>query len=229
MSNEEFSGHKKFGQSILYNVEQKFVKWGTPKIPKSIETWTLTYMTGVWSILVLIFGYLSQYNIHWLWGTSAMIILQYLTDLFDGAVGRYRNTGLIKWGYYADHFLDYIFMCCLLIGYSFFIPDRYGILFFIMMVYGAFMVNSFVHFASTNKFTISYMGLGPTEARIGFLIVNGMLIIAGKIYLSQYLPILLIIAFIGLCVAVYKNQKILWELDMKEKKGNLPAGRQDEK
>ena len=78
MSNEEFSGHKKFGQSILYNVEQKFVKWGTPKIPKSIETWTLTYMTGVWSILVLIFGYLSQYNIHWLWGTSAMIILQYL-------------------------------------------------------------------------------------------------------------------------------------------------------
>ena len=211
-----FAGDKKVGKSILYDLEQRLVKWGTPKIPKRIETWTLTYMTGIWAIGALAFGYMSQFNIHWLWGSSAMLILQYITDLFDGAVGRMRNTGLVKWGYYADHFLDYIFMCCILIGYSFFIPDQYGILFFIMMIYGAFMVNSFIHFAATNDFTISYLGFGPTEARIGFIAINTMLIIFGKVFLSQFLPHLLAIAFIALCVVVYKNQKILWDMEMRK-------------
>ncbi len=217
MTKETFSGDKKVGQSILHNLEQKIVKWGTPKIPKRIETWTLTYMTGLWAIGVLIFGYLAQYNIHWLWGMSAMIIMQYITDLFDGAVGRMRNTGLIKWGYYADHFLDYIFMSSLLIGYSFFMPDRFGILFFFMMIYGAFMVNSFISFAATNQFQISYLGFGPTEARIGFIAVNTMIILMGKVFLAQFLPHLLGAAFVMLCVVVYKNQKILWDMEMGDK------------
>ena len=174
-------------------------------------------MTALWSVGVLVFGYLARYNIHWLWGTSFMIFCQYITDLFDGAVGRLRNTGLIKWGYYADHFLDYIFMSCLLIGYSFFIPDRYGVLFFILMIYGGFMVNSFISFAATNRFEISYFGFGPTEARIGFIAINTMLVIFGKVFLSQFLPHLLVLAFLVLCAVVYRNQKILWDLDMKEK------------
>jgi len=214
---EQFAGHKKTGESILHALEQKLVKWGTPKIPKCLETWTLTYMTIFWSIGVIVFGYLSKTNIHWLWGTTLMVICQYLSDLFDGAVGRYRNTGLVKWGYYTDHFLDYIFMSCLLIGYSFFIPDEYGVLFYILIIYGGFMVNSFISFAATNRFEISYFGFGPTEARIGFIAVNIMLIIFGKVYLSQFLPLLLIVAFVALCAVVYKNQKILWDLDMKEK------------
>ena len=131
---KEFAGHKKVGASLLHNVEQKFVKWGTPKIPKNIETWHLTLMTIVWCAGVLIFGYLSKYNMNWLWGSSVMIACQYITDLFDGAVGRHRNTGLIKWGYYADHFLDYMFMSCILIGYSFFIPDKFGMLFFVVII-----------------------------------------------------------------------------------------------
>jgi len=217
MSNKEFSGHRKVGQSMLHNLEQRFVAWGTPKIPKRIETWTLTYMTGIWSIFVLIFGYMAQYNIHWLWGSSLMIIAQYLTDLFDGAVGRYRNTGLIKWGYYADHFLDYIFMCCILIGYTFFIPDPYNVLFYILVIYGAFLVNAFISFAAINKFRISYFGVGPTEARIGFIIANTMLVWFGKIFLSQFLPHLLVLSFMALLLVVYKTQKYIWEMDMKEK------------
>ncbi len=217
---DDFAGHKKVGQSILHKPEQKLVQWGTPKIPRWIETWTLTYMTIIWAVGVLVFGYLAQYNIHWLWGSSAMIVMQYITDLFDGAVGRMRDTGLIKWGYYADHFLDYIFMSCLLIGYSFFMPDKYGILFFILMIYGGFMVNSFIGFAATNKFEISYFGFGPTEGRIGFIFVNTMIIVFGKVFLAQFLPHLLVVAAVILIAVVYRNQKILWKMDMAEKKRN---------
>lgn len=214
---EIFSGDKKVGESTLHKWEQRIVKHFTPKIPKCIETYHLTFMTIVWSIGVLIFSYLANGNIHWLWGTSGMIIMQYITDLFDGAVGRHRNTGLIKWGYYMDHFLDYIFMCTVLIGYTFFMPDPYNILFYILVVYGAFLVNAFISFAATNQFRVSYFGFGPTEGRIGFIATNTMLIIFGKIFLSRFLPYFLILAFIVLCVVVYQTQKSIWKIDMENK------------
>ena len=208
---------KKVGKSLLHYHEQKFIKYFTPKIPRWIETYHLTYMTILWSIGVLIFGYLAKYNIHWLWGTSAMIVGQYLTDAFDGAIGKFRNTGLVKWGYFMDHFLDYVFLASLLIGYSFFIPDKYGALFFIMVVYIGFMMNAYVGFMARDKLRVSYMMIGPTEGRIGFIAVNTMLILCGKTHLSQFLPYLLAFAFVILCIAVYQNQKILWDMDMKEK------------
>lgn len=215
---ETFQGHLKVGVSTLHHWEQYFVKWGTPRIPSFLETYHLTAMTILWCLGVLAFGYLAKYNIHWLWGSSVMIIFQYLTDLFDGAVGRHRDTGLVRWGYYADHFLDYMFMCCILIGYTFFIPDRYGIMFFILMVYGGFMVNAFVSFGALNEFRVSYFGIGPTEGRIGFIAANTLLAIFGKIFLSQFLPLVLAVVSAGLIVVVYYTQKRIWAIDMKEKR-----------
>ncbi len=212
-----FTGDKKVGQSTLHKWEQAFVKWGTPKIARYFETWELTYMTVLWSVLAVVFGYLAQHNIHWLWGTSGVIIAQYITDLFDGAVGRYKNTGLKRWGYYADHFLDYIFMCCILIGYTFFIPDNYNILFYILVVYGAFFVNALLNFSATNEFRVSYFGFGPTEGRIGFIVANTMLIFYDRVILSQFLPHFLILAIIALLITVWRTQKIIWKIDMKEK------------
>jgi phosphatidylglycerophosphate synthase len=214
---KSFAGDKKVGQSILHGPEQRLVAWGTPKIPRRIETWHLTMMTVPWSMGAVLFGYLAQWNIHWLWGTSAMIILQYLTDLFDGAVGRLRGTGLIKWGFYTDHFLDYIFMSCVLIGYSFFISDPFNELFFVMMAYGAIMVSSYTSFAATNRFKISFFGIGPTEARLGFIFVNTMLILMGKVFLSQFLPVLLVLATVALCLIFYRSQRQLWKMDMEGK------------
>lgn len=218
IKHDDFKGHLKVGMSHLHKWEQRFVKWGTPKIPHYIETYHLTATTIIWCIGVLGFGFLAKNNIQWLWGSSAMIILQYLTDLFDGAVGRHRNTGLIKWGYYADHFLDYMFMCCILIGYTFFIPDRYGLMFFLLMVYGGFMVNAFVSFGALNEFRVSYFGIGPTEGRIGFIVANTMLAIFGKTYLSQFLPLVLGIVSAALIVVIYFTQKRIWAIDMKAKK-----------
>jgi phosphatidylglycerophosphate synthase len=216
---EKFAGDKKVGKSTLHYWEQRFVKWGTPKIPHFLETYTLTYMTIIWSAGAIGFGYAAQFDIRWLWGTTAMIVCQYLSDLFDGAVGRYRNTGLVKWGYYMDHFLDYIFMCCLLIGYTFFVPDPFNNLFYILIVYGAFLVNAFISFAATNEFRVSYFGFGPTEGRIGFIATNTLIILYGKTFMAQFLPHLLTIAFFSLIVVVYKTQKVIWKADMKEKKG----------
>ncbi|MBT3539224.1 hypothetical protein HOF40_03255 [Candidatus Parcubacteria bacterium] len=210
-----FAGDKKVGESILHSPEKKFIDKYTPRVPKFLETYHLTYMTIPWSILIIAFGFLAQWNIHWLWGMSMCIFLQWLTDAFDGAVGRYRNTGLIKWGYYMDHFLDYIFLCSILIGYSLLLPDNFKYLhFFTFALLGAFMVNAYLSFAATNEFKITYLGIGPTEIRIVFILINTFLIIFGKTYMTWSIPFVLIGALLGLVVVVYRTQKYIWKLDM---------------
>lgn len=213
-----FQGDKKVGGSVLSSIEKRIVDRYVSKIPKGLETYHLTLMTIAWSAGVLASSYLAGYNFNWLWLTSVFIALQYITDLFDGAVGRYRDTGLIKWGYYMDHFLDYIFLCSILIGYTFFLPIEYDrILFFILAILGAYLVNSFLAFAATNEFRIAYLGIGPTEIRILFIIINILFVAFGKTYIYITLPVSLGLSVFGLGVVVYRTQKYIWNLDMKHK------------
>ena len=224
IKNSQFSGDKKEGRSLLYGIEKKIVAKYVSKIPPWIETYHLTFLTILWSGLIILFSFFARKNINWLWLVSLMIFFQYLTDLFDGAVGRYRNTGLIRWGYYMDHLLDYLFLCSVLVGYSFVLPDKFKyLLFFILAVFGAFMVNSYLAFAVTNKFKIAYLKFGPTEIRILFIAVNTLLIIFGRTYMGKALPSVLFFSLAGLCFVVYKTQKYIWELDMESKKHEKQA------
>lgn len=215
---ETFAGDKKEGQWLTARLEDKVKAVLVPRVPKCIETYHLTYTTILWSAGVIIFSWMARYNILWLWLVSLNIFLQYITDLLDGAVGRTRNTGLIKWGYYMDHLLDYLFLCAILIGYMLLLPDQFKyIQFFILALFGAFMVNSFLEFAATNAFRISYLGIGPTEVRGVFILVNTIIIFFGRELIVMALPYVLWGALFGLFVTVYKTQKAIWKLDMDNK------------
>jgi phosphatidylglycerophosphate synthase len=180
----------------------------------------LTLSTLIWCAMIILFSFLASYNIHFLWVVSFMIFMQYITDLLDGAIGRARTTGLVKWGYFMDHFLDYIFLCSILIGYGLMTEDHNKyLLFYILMLFGAFMVNSFLSFAATGNFRISYMGIGPTEMRLVFILVNTFIIFFhSRFNMSLLLPITLAGATFALFVVVYQTQKQLWKVDMEAKR-----------
>lgn len=213
--NMQFGGDRKEGVWALKKWEDALRAYLVPKVPKWLETYHLTLATALWSTAIIGFSFLARYNINWLWLVSLMIVFQYISDLLDGAVGRARNTGLVKWGYYMDHFLDYCFLSSIIIGYSILLPDHYKFIFFYMQaVVGAFMVSTFLAFAATNEFKISYFGLGPTEIRILFIAINAMLIALGRSYLELALPYVLFLCSFILCIVVYNTQKKLWHIDM---------------
>jgi phosphatidylglycerophosphate synthase len=222
-----FAGDKKEGKWLLANAEGKLREWMLPMVPKWCQTYHLTMTTVLWCALIILFSFFARYDSRWLHLVSFFIFMQYITDLLDGAVGRSRNTGLIKWGYYMDHFLDYLFLFSILIGYSFLVADQYDVmLFFILALFGAFMVNSFLSFAATNEFKIAYMGIGPTEVRLIFIGANTLLAYQTDV-LTPALPWVLGLSAFGLFVTVYRTQKMLWELDMKVK-AELEAGSEED-
>ena len=216
----KFAGDLKVGRWLFSNFETRFVEKTIHLIPDWLETYHLTMMTLIWSAIIALAGYLAIGNINWLWLVSVMIIFQYITDLFDGKIGKLRGTGLVKWGYFMDHFLDYIFLCSILIAYFFLVPGNYQPLAFATsLIIIGFMVNFYLFFAATNKFKISHFGIGPTESRLFFVVANTLIIFLGPERLLSALPFAAIIASIALVIVVFQSHKEAWKIDMEEKKG----------
>ncbi|MFH1586162.1 MAG: CDP-alcohol phosphatidyltransferase family protein [archaeon] len=218
MSKQKTTLDKKVGRGLFSGFESWLEKFLVPKVPRGLETYHLTNMTILWSLLIILGGYLTRFSINWLWFVSVMIFLQYITDFVDGKVGKLRKTGLIKWGYYMDHFLDYIFLSSILISYAFLLRgEMHYTLLITLAIYGSFMVNSYLSFSATNEFKIHYLKIGPTEVRLVFIIINTLIIIFGKTYIVQVLPYVFAFSILGLIVVVYRTQRKIWKLDEKIK------------
>lgn len=215
---QQFPGASKSNTSFLTPFERRLAVRVLPRIPSWLETYHLTMLTLVWSGFILFFSYLAKSDLRWLWGVSTMVALQYVTDHYDGKIGKYRGTGLVRWGYYMDHLLDYVFLCSVIIGYAFILPERSRYQILIMLaIFAGYEVSTFLAFAATDRLKISYLKLGPTEFRLALIIINALLVQYGIRTMVNGLKYVNIGAAIGLAIVVYRTHKVIWALDMKHK------------
>ncbi len=163
---------------------------------------------------------MARTNIQWLWLVSVFIALQYISDVLDGAVGRYRDTGLVKWGYYMDHLLDYVFLAAIISGYALLLSGVPGYWFLALMALsGAFMANAFLSFATTNELRISVLKIGPTEVRALFILLNTGIILLGTAWVETVLPLAAATLTVVLILVVFQTRKRIWRIDMEYKRG----------
>lgn len=94
--------------NIIEPIFNKFKSFVVPRLPPFITTYNLTLISLLWSSLILFAGFKSIYNIKWFYLIIICVFFHIITDILDGAVGRFRNTGAIKWGYFMDHTMDII-------------------------------------------------------------------------------------------------------------------------
>lgn len=224
---QDFAGAHKTNTSFLSPLERRLAPIVIPRIPRWIETQHLTMLTLVWSLLILLFSALAARNLRWLWLVSVMIFLQWVTDHYDGKVGKYRNTGLVRWGYYMDHLLDYVFLCSILLGYAFILPERSRFQLLIMLaLFAAYDFSTFLAFAATDKLRISHLKFGPTEFRLALIVINGLLINFGTKHMIGGLKWVNAGAAVGLCVLVYTTQKTIWQIDMESRRQKATSKRE---
>jgi phosphatidylglycerophosphate synthase len=188
-----------------------------PRVPAWIQTQHLTLATLGWSALVVMFSVWARDDRRWLWAASFVIVAQYLTDTIDGKVGQLRRSGLVRWGYYVDHFLDYVFLAAILTGYVFIAPPTLQWMFVpLLAVASGFMVSAFLAKPGTGVLTISFLGFGPNEIRLVFLAINAIVATVGRAVLLTSLPYVIAGAAAVLALMVFRTQHRLWRLDRGE-------------
>ncbi len=225
-STPTFAGDKKVGQSLLGKAERRLIDWGIPKVPTPIMSHHLTYMTVVWSVLTIVFGWLATKDLVWLHAISVMVAGQWLTDSFDGSLGKFRKQGLVKWGFYMDHLLDFLFQGSIVIAYSFLVSAEWLEFLFLvlLLISSATMAVSFLSFAATNQFQIAYYGIGPTEIRIGYVALNTVVYFAGTDMFSWGVPVIVGLNAVAFLVLAAQSSRNLWKVDYDTNVDNQPRG-----
>jgi phosphatidylglycerophosphate synthase len=202
-------------RSLLSHLDHRFASVIVRHVPAWIGTQHLTLLTVVWSGLTLLLSYLVKTNPRCLIGLCAVICLQYVTDAIDGKIGILRNAGLVRWGHYMDHFLDYVFLTAILIGYGLMLPDDSRFLMtWAVAIGGGFMVSAFLEHAAVSKLSLSFVGIGPVEMRLVFIGINLLLLTYGRASLLTVVPTVLGIAGVILVWHVYAVQRRLWHMDV---------------
>ena len=209
---------RKAGESLTTRLEKRFVAAALPYVPRWCETYHLTAATLIWTAGVVAFAVAAH---TWSWGAllgiAAMIVLQYLTDLFDGAVGRDRDTGLVRWGFYADHLLDVLFAGSLAIAGAIVVPSL-TIWWMVLMLLGlALMVSSFLALAAGEEFAIYHFGMGPTEIR-GLLVVGlAAATFVGPAVVPPIVIGMTVVTGVSLVAVAGRTASHLWRLDLAAK------------
>lgn len=212
-----FKGAKAKSESALFKFEKAVAKYLVPKVPKIFDTKVLTLMTVLWGALVVYFYYLAKADTKWLWWVSIFIFVQWLTDLLDGGVGRYRKQGLVKWGFYMDHLLDYYFLCCVIFGL--FLYLGMGIhLFLALIIFGMFFISTFLKFGALSEFDTSFVGLSPAEMRLLVVGTNLILMYLSRTFFNTIFFWFLILTGLLLLHNIDKTQKLMKKEDMKVKR-----------
>ena len=121
-----------------------------------------------------------------------------------------------------DHLLDYFFLCSIIIGYAFILPERSRYQILIMLaIFAGYEMTTFLAFAATDRLKISYLKFGPTEFRLAVIIINALLVQYGTKQMIGGLKYVNIGAAIGLALMIYRTHKILWAMDMEQKHAQL--------
>jgi phosphatidylglycerophosphate synthase len=102
-------------QSIMKT--KNMLKVLLPYLSNYLNSTHLTLCTLLWSIFIVLAGYLSRKNTLWLLLSIFALIGHFVTDLLDGEMSLYQKDGLEKWNFFMDHLLDFVLAIAIFVGF----------------------------------------------------------------------------------------------------------------
>jgi phosphatidylglycerophosphate synthase len=112
-----------------------------------------------------------------LWLATLGLAINWFGDSLDGTLARLRKIERPRYGYYLDNAIDCIAALLLALGIGFSGYIRFDLC---LLGLSAYMMMSALTFLRANVagvFQISYGGVGPTEMRIAFAVLNALILI----------------------------------------------------
>ncbi|MBO7396941.1 MAG: CDP-alcohol phosphatidyltransferase family protein [Bacteroidales bacterium] len=158
--------------SILNPLEKKVLVWMAKRMPSWVNSDMLTFV-GFLGAVIIATGYaLSNLNLNWLWLASFGFLVNWFGDSMDGSLARVRGTQRKLYGFFIDHNVDVINETIMFIGVG--ASPMVNLSFAMMALVSYFMLSVYVYIDCHVKgeMRLTYGGLGPTEFRLGAIIVN---------------------------------------------------------
>ena len=158
--------------SLLSRYERHVLRWLALRLPYWVTPDRLTAF-GVLGSGVCLVGYIaSAVSAQWLWLANLGIVLHWLGDSLDGTLARVRRIERPNYGFYLDQTIDVVGNLLIALGVGLSPWVRMDSALFMLTAYHMLSIHSFVLSIVTQRFHVDVMGFGPTEMRLGIILMN---------------------------------------------------------
>jgi phosphatidylglycerophosphate synthase len=108
------------------------------------------------------------------WLATAGLAINWLGDSVDGTLARYRGIERPRFGYYLDNSLDVLEQLLVVLGLALSGIIKSDIALFGLVVFFMMSILTLIRDKVVGEFTLAYNGIGLTELRVMFAIINAM-------------------------------------------------------
>jgi archaetidylinositol phosphate synthase len=158
-------------------LERPALAWLAANLPQGVTPDHLTGIGFAGAVLVFIGYAASGSQPAFLWIASLGLAINWFGDSLDGTVARLRKIERPRYGYYLDNSIDCIAQLLAAFGIGLSGYVRFDLCLLALVAYLMVSALSFLRANVSGVFQISYATVGPTEVRVGFLVLNALLII----------------------------------------------------
>ncbi|WP_037412229.1 CDP-alcohol phosphatidyltransferase family protein [Candidatus Solirubrobacter pratensis] len=151
---------------LLARPEQRLLEAIARRLPAQVLPDHLTALA-----LLAAGGFAAFGALGWLWGMAGLLVVQWLGDSLDGTLARVRRAERPRYGYYLDHLADAVSTALVGIGLGLTAHMHLTVALVLVIAYLALSINSYLETQALGVFTLGYGRLGPTEARLGLMLL----------------------------------------------------------
>lgn len=160
---------------------------------------------GVFGAVVVLISYcFGNIDVWFLWLANLGIVIHWLGDSLDGTVARVRGIERPKFGFFLDQTVDLISNLLIALGIGLSPWVRLDVALLMLTAYHMLAVYVLVYSLVQGEFHLDVAGFGPTEMRLGIIVLNLAIMAIGAPSLTvaglpfTWCDVLLLVIFVGL-------------------------------
>ena len=166
---------QRHNEGILQVLERPALRWLSATMPGWVTPDMLTAF-GFLGSLIAAAGYaLAAYEPGMLWVASAGIAINWYGDSLDGNVARARGIERPRYGFFLDNAVDVVEYAIFAVGMGLSGYVRWELVLAALAAFYAMMLLGLLKSRVMDVFQISFGGMGLTEVRVAFILVNAMM------------------------------------------------------
>ena len=168
---------RRHNEGLLQPFERPTLKWLAERMPRWITPDILTAIGLAGAIITLLGYYLTQRHPLWLLLATAGLVINWFGDSLDGTLARHRKIERPSYGFFVDHTTDLFEQIIISVGIGICGYIHFELAMLGLIVYLLLSVLTFVRAQLVSTLHVSYAGFGPTEMRLGIIVMNLAIIV----------------------------------------------------
>jgi phosphatidylglycerophosphate synthase len=166
---------RRHNEGILQTLERPALRWLSAAMPGWVTPDMLTVL-GLLGGFIAAGGYaLAAYDSLMLWVASLGIAVNWFGDSLDGNVARARSIERPRYGFFLDNAVDVIEYAIFAVGMGLSGYVRWELVLATLAAFYMMMLLGLIKSRVTEVFQISFAGMGLTEVRLAFILVNAVM------------------------------------------------------